>query len=103
VVGANLAWGAHEKVLATGDAMGWTFEQPGIYPYSCMIHPGMTGAIIVGDAAVAGTPSAPESSAAPPSVAERPFPAAASVAAGAAAIALAAAWLLLRRRSQTPV
>ena len=55
VVGANLTWGAHDKLLEPGDEIGWTFDEPGVYPYTCMIHPGMTGAIVVGDAAVAGT------------------------------------------------
>jgi plastocyanin len=54
VVGANLAWGAHGKLLEPGDQIGWTFDEPGVYPYTCMIHPGMTGAIVVGDAAVTG-------------------------------------------------
>ena len=53
VVGSNLTWGAHDKLLQPGDTIGWTFRQPGVYAYSCMIHPGMTGAIIVGDAAPA--------------------------------------------------
>lgn len=55
VVGANLTWGAHGKLLEPGDEIGWTFDEPGVYPYTCMIHPGMTGAIVVGDAAAAGS------------------------------------------------
>ena len=55
VVGSNLTWGAHDKVLEMGDTIGWTFAAPGVYAYSCMIHPGMTGAIIVGDVASAST------------------------------------------------
>lgn len=53
VVGANLTWGAHGKLLQPGDESGWTFDEPGVYPYTCMIHPGMTGAIVVGDPAAA--------------------------------------------------
>ena len=53
VVGSNLTWGAHDKLLQPGDTIGWTFDTPGVYAYSCMIHPGMTGAIVVGDAASA--------------------------------------------------
>jgi plastocyanin len=49
VVGANLAWGAHAKLLQPGDDIGWSFDEAGVYPYSCMIHPGMTGAVVVGD------------------------------------------------------
>jgi len=50
VVGSNMTWGAHGKLLEPGDTIGWTFETAGVYAYSCMIHPGMTGAVIVGDA-----------------------------------------------------
>jgi len=50
VVGANLTWGAHEKLLSTGDTIGWTFDKSGVFAYTCMLHPGMIGAIVVGDA-----------------------------------------------------
>jgi len=56
VVGSNLTWGAHDKVLAMGDTIGWSFEKAGVYAYSCMIHPGMTGAIVVGDGLAALAP-----------------------------------------------
>jgi plastocyanin len=49
VVGSNMTWGAHDKLLQPGDTIGWTFETAGTYAYSCMIHPGMSGAIVVGD------------------------------------------------------
>ena len=29
--------------------MRYRFDQDGVYPYSCLIHPGMVGAIVVGD------------------------------------------------------
>ena len=51
-VGGNL-WG-HFDDLNPGDAFTATFEQPGIYPYACTYHPGMTGAIVVGDGLGAG-------------------------------------------------
>ena len=66
VVGANLTWGHHEKILGTGDQLGVTFAKAGIYPYTCMIHPGMSGAIVVGDgksAAVAPPAAAPPAAA----------------------------------------
>ena len=53
VVGANVTWGAHKKLLFPGDSIGWTFDKPGVYSYSCMLHPGMTGTVIVGDASAA--------------------------------------------------
>jgi plastocyanin len=48
VVGSNMTWGAHDKLLSPGDTIGWTFEKDGVYAYSCMIHPGMSGVIVVG-------------------------------------------------------
>ena len=54
VVGSNLTWGAHDKLLQPGETIAWTFQNPGVYAYSCMIHPGMTGAIIVGDVVTTG-------------------------------------------------
>ena len=29
--------------------MSYRFDQDGVYPYSCLLHPGMVGAIVVGD------------------------------------------------------
>jgi len=46
-VGGNL-WG-HFDDLNPGDAFTATFDEQGIYPYACTYHPGMTGAIVVGD------------------------------------------------------
>ena len=53
IVGSNLTWGAHEKLLESGDSIGWTFDEPGVYAYTCMLHPGMSGAIVVGSPDVA--------------------------------------------------
>ena len=46
-VGGNL-WG-HFDDLNPGDTFTATFDEQGIYPYACNYHPGMTGAIVVGD------------------------------------------------------
>jgi plastocyanin len=51
-VGGNL-WG-HYDDLRPGDTFTATFDQAGIYPYACNYHPGMTGAIIVGEGLGAG-------------------------------------------------
>jgi plastocyanin len=51
VVGSNLTWGAHDKLLGSGDSIGWTFDKPGVYAYTCMLHPGMSGVIVVGASA----------------------------------------------------
>jgi plastocyanin len=54
IVGSNLTWGAHEKLLEPeGGSIGWTFDKPGVYAYTCMLHPGMSGAIVVGGPATA--------------------------------------------------
>ena len=46
-VGGNL-WG-HFEGMNQGDVFTATFSSPGIYPYACSYHPGMTGAIVVGN------------------------------------------------------
>ncbi len=51
-VGGNL-WGNLEG-MDQGDVFTATFAQPGIYPYACSYHPGMTGAIVVGNGAGTG-------------------------------------------------
>jgi plastocyanin len=56
VVGSNMTWGAHDKLLQPGDTIGWTFDTAGTYAYACMIHPGMSGFIVVGDGADAAAP-----------------------------------------------
>jgi plastocyanin len=67
VTGANLGWGSHTTNLAPGASIRYRFDEPGVFPFSCMLHPGMTGAIVVGDGAgpAAGGPVA--SSGGPPS------------------------------------
>jgi plastocyanin len=48
VAAATLGWGNYAEV-AGGGTVSYTFDQPGTYPYYCFVHPGMTGAIVVGD------------------------------------------------------
>jgi plastocyanin len=50
-------WG-HYDDLNQGERFKVTFEEAGIYPFACTYHPGMTGAIVVGDATGAGDGSA---------------------------------------------
>ena len=45
---AGMGWGVDE--LAPGATFTHAFDEPGTYPYSCTLHPGMVGAIEVGDA-----------------------------------------------------
>jgi plastocyanin len=104
VVGANLTWGAHEKLLQNGDTIGWEFDEPGVYAYTCMLHPGMSGAIVVGAVAAAGAApaaagEAPAAAVEPPIVADPGPPIAAVGALAAAALAaIVAVALLVRRR-----
>ena len=101
VVGSNLEWGAHDKVLQQGDTIGWTFDKAGVYAYSCMLHPGMTGTIVVGGAAIAlasNVEPAP-AAAAPSQTGVSPIPLAVAGGGGLLAGALGAG-LLLRRREQ---
>ncbi len=49
VVGVGDTWGDPNATLLQGDTVSYRFDQDGVYPYSCLIHPGMVGAIVVGD------------------------------------------------------
>jgi plastocyanin len=51
VVGHGYAWGSQGD-LQSGQHLNVTFEKAGIYPYSCYLHPGMNGAVVVGGAGV---------------------------------------------------
>ena len=50
-------WG-HYDDLVPGDAFTARFDQPGVYPYACWYHPGMTGAVVVGNGDGAGNGAA---------------------------------------------
>jgi plastocyanin len=52
-VGGN-QWGQFDD-MHTGDAFTATFTEEGVYPFACSYHPGMTGAIVVGDGLGAGS------------------------------------------------
>jgi plastocyanin len=48
VTGALFTFG-EEKILEMGDGTDSRFNEEGVFPYSCTIHPGMVAAIVVGD------------------------------------------------------
>ena len=50
---AATGWGNFDG-MNQGDVFRATFSASGIYPYACMYHPGMTGAIVVGNGTGAG-------------------------------------------------
>jgi plastocyanin len=83
VVGTG-GWGTDDP-LGQGKSLTVRFHERGIYPYSCHLHPGMNGAVIVGDVQVPAGLAAP-SVALPQQVAEtEPGPAALDRAAPATA------------------
>lgn len=58
VAGAAQAWGTQGQLLSKGGSVSVVFDEPGLYPYSCYLHYGMTGVISVGDARTAAGGSA---------------------------------------------
>jgi plastocyanin len=85
VTGRNGEWGS--DTLQDGQSFAFRFAAAGLYPYSCSLHPGMAGVVIVGSPVVAGAPAAvadaadiaPVSATAPTSAENSPLP---SLAAG---------------------
>lgn len=49
ITGANQAWGSRDVEVRPNTTIAYTFDEPGIYPYACALHVGMSGAIVVGD------------------------------------------------------
>ncbi len=60
-------WGSGDQI-ATGQSVEHRFQESGVYPYSCYLHPGMNGAVVVGDAAA--VPAAAPAAQSPISAAE---------------------------------
>ena len=86
VTGLIASFGSYGKI-AGGDSVAYTFSRPGVYPYFCFLHNGMTGAIIVGD----GRPGDAEANVAAVTTADPPSRGGGSSATTVAAIAAAAA------------
>ena len=51
IVGRDRAWGT--EGLDPGEQYSHRFQDAGVYPFSCSLHPGMAGVIVVGQPAVA--------------------------------------------------
>ncbi len=47
VVGHAGGWGQIDG-FGTGEEITVTFDQPGVYPFACTLHPGMVGTVFVG-------------------------------------------------------
>jgi plastocyanin len=97
---SGTGWGHYED-MSQGDRFTASFEDVGIYPFACTLHPGMNGVIVVGGGSGATTlaDAAPPSSQGP---AERAGSMSA-VAAGAVGLLVGAAagagLTMVRRRS----
>jgi plastocyanin len=48
VTGVGETWGSYDG-LAHGDRVTHSWAATGVYPYSCVFHPGMVGVVVVGD------------------------------------------------------
>src|SRR5918996_572969 len=51
VGGVNGTFGDPYAEIVPGDEVSFTFDRDGVYPYACLFHPGMAGAVVVGDGA----------------------------------------------------
>jgi plastocyanin len=49
ISGSGYAWSSDGN-MRPGEAFTATFRKDGVFPYQCFLHPGMAGAVIVGDA-----------------------------------------------------
>jgi plastocyanin len=49
VTGADQAWGSRDTEVRPRGTVSYTFDTPGVYPYACALHRGMSGTIVVGD------------------------------------------------------
>ena len=66
--GTDVTWVNRDEIAHRVDGVGWSvredvaggaqatqrFDAPGTYPYVCVLHPGMFGAVVVGDGAGSG-------------------------------------------------
>jgi len=53
VTGVGGTWGSYDE-LGRGARVTDSFAAPGVYPYFCALHPGMVGAVVVGDGVARG-------------------------------------------------
>jgi len=87
ISGVNAAWGNYTQ-FGQGESISFSFPSDGVFPYFCALHPGMIGAVVVGEPA----PATARSENPPPSaavsrdvVADSPAPRQLAEAANAAA------------------
>jgi plastocyanin len=93
VAGPGLKWGSYDEI-SVGKSTSHTFGKPGTYPYYCYIHPGMVGAVVVGngipaDSSVQDAAGTKEGALVPPAASRAPADSPAPAAAPAAPAAQA--------------
>ncbi len=57
VTGVANSWGSYDE-LAQGQTVSYQFDKSGVFPYFCLLHPSMVGAVVVGDGTAAGASTA---------------------------------------------
>lgn len=94
------SWGS--PILEPGESYRYAFAKPGIYAYSCSLHPGMAGTIVASagvQPAAAAVPDDPAVATAADPGATDTTPAVAGAAGIGGLVGAVVSWLLLRRRS----
>jgi plastocyanin len=56
---SGTGWGSAQSVLMNGDTFAHSFNEAGIFPYTCTLHPGMSAVVFVGDTAASKPESDP--------------------------------------------
>ena len=51
VGGVGGSFGDMHQEIPAGEFVAYAFKEQGVYPYACIFHPGMAGAVVVGDGA----------------------------------------------------
>lgn len=105
VAGRRNKWGSTDT-LVPGAEFSEAFTTAGIYPFSCPLHPGMVGAVIVGEGGLAAAPMTPvggdsmvaSAGGAPGEAGSAPIVPAAMGAAGGGVIGLLVGLIVSRRR-----
>lgn len=72
VLGANGAWGGYDTVRRNGGEASYRFVSSGVYPYVCTYHPGMVGAVVVGNGKAESATYAVTTDAGPVTLAQSP-------------------------------
>jgi plastocyanin len=57
VTGVANSWGTYDE-LGQGDSVSYQFDEAGVFPYFCVLHPSMVGAVVVGDGVSAAASTA---------------------------------------------